>query len=149
MYVGSPKSQALLLWQSPIGEGPYLKALHKRGAGLHHIAIAVTDFAAYHQQLSELGWLLHPNSLNGYKVGSTVYYVRPGVHTVLELIPQSELLMGERFVTGLEIPTEKRLAHMITGLELPGVVPAVPGGFRLSIGDRTWTLQDFLSQDAS
>ena len=42
IYIESDKSASLLLMQ-PTKEGPYQKALNKRGPSLHHIAIDVID----------------------------------------------------------------------------------------------------------
>ncbi|UYV12353.1 MAG: hypothetical protein NCW75_13765 [Phycisphaera sp.] len=62
LYLGPPGRPGRLLLIEPLGEdGPYARALWKRGPGLHHAAFATASIDAF---LSDNpGWLLHPISL--------------------------------------------------------------------------------------
>jgi catechol 2,3-dioxygenase-like lactoylglutathione lyase family enzyme len=63
VYVGDYQNQSgLLLLLEPIGDGPYKRAMTKRGPSLHHIAIDVLDMKKFTFQASQSGWQLHPVS---------------------------------------------------------------------------------------
>ncbi|MBL4850530.1 MAG: hypothetical protein JKY65_33855 [Planctomycetes bacterium] len=83
VYLGDPKRPALLLLLQPISEGPYARALAKRGPSLHHVAIQVPDLNAFAGQVK--GWLLHPHSLESQRKANTLWFARPGVGTLLEV----------------------------------------------------------------
>ena len=57
LYVGSPAMGRILFMQA-IAEGPYQRALEKRGEGLHHIALDVESIDAFVSQISGSGWYL-------------------------------------------------------------------------------------------
>jgi hypothetical protein len=79
----SSYSGALLLMQ-PNGEGPYQRAMQKRGPGLHHICIKVKKLSEYLSSIAQSGFLLHPYSLESMKRG-TAYLCRPGIGFLLEV----------------------------------------------------------------
>lgn len=63
IYVGDYQDQSgLLLLLEPIGEGPYKRAMDKRGPSLHHIAIDVLDLKEFLVEAEKVGWQLHPIS---------------------------------------------------------------------------------------
>lgn len=78
-----PYSGALLLMQ-PNGEGPYQRAMQKRGPGLHHICIKVENLSEYIAGIAQSGFLLHPYSLESMKRG-TAYLCRPGIGFIIEV----------------------------------------------------------------
>lgn len=105
IYVGDLKSQmANLLLMQPMKEGAYTRAMAKRGAGLHHIAIDVLDLEAYIDQLSGSGWLLHPKSLKTIKHSQTAYLARPDVPTLIEVQQRNTLSESPHFITSMAIP---------------------------------------------
>jgi hypothetical protein len=76
-------SGAILLMQ-PIGDGPYKRAMAKRGPGLHHICIKVGSLSKFIAEIANSGFLLHPYSLESMKHG-TAYFCRPGIGFLLEV----------------------------------------------------------------
>lgn len=84
-YLYHPKQSggAVLLMQ-PTGEGPYNRALKKRGQGLHHICIRVKQIESYLEEISQTGFLLHPCSIRTFK-HKTVYLCRPGINFLVEV----------------------------------------------------------------
>lgn len=105
IYVGDLQSQmGNLLLMQPIKDGAYARAMAKRGAGLHHIAIDVLDLEAYIDQLSGSGWLLHPKSLQTIKHSQTAYLARPYVPALIEVQQKNTLSESPHFITGMTIP---------------------------------------------
>jgi len=121
IYIGSYEKTALLLLQGVIGDGPYKKALIKRGYGLHHIAICTDDFEEYNEKLSNLGWYIHPNSMKKYYHNKAMFYIKPGVKTIIELLIKNELMDGERFIEEVIVNVDKRLENCINGLGIKGL----------------------------
>jgi len=85
VYVGEPGQQGRLLLMQPLGDGPYQRALSKRGPGLHHVAIGVADLSAFLSRDAS-GWLLHPHSVESISSCSTTWLARPGVGTLVEVV---------------------------------------------------------------
>jgi len=84
VYTGSDNQSARLLLIEAIAEGPYQKALFKRGTGLHHIAINVNSFDDYLEKLNESGWYLHLHSWQSQK-HHTLWLSRAGLPLLIEL----------------------------------------------------------------
>ncbi|MBN1150459.1 VOC family protein [candidate division WOR-3 bacterium] len=105
---GGENVPALLLIQA-IADGPYSRALEKRGPGLHHIGCVCGDIEKEVSRCSILGLLLHPISLLTRKYG-VVWLCRPGVPYLVELMEnpeQSEILFDKetiRLPAGTRIP---------------------------------------------
>lgn len=76
--------QAAILLMQPIGEGPYQKAMKKRGPGIHHICIRVDNIGEFCEEIAGSGFLLHPSSLRTFSHG-VVYLCRPGIPLMLEV----------------------------------------------------------------
>lgn len=121
IYIGNPEYQALLLLQAAAGDGAYRRALEKRGTGIHHLAISTDDFESSNEKLSILGWFVHPHSLRKYKRGTTVFYVRPGVHTILELITKKDMPTGLCLISEVLIHTEPGKENCINGIGVSGL----------------------------
>jgi catechol 2,3-dioxygenase-like lactoylglutathione lyase family enzyme len=83
LYLGDPERPGLLLLIQPEGDGPYARALAKRGPGLHHVALDVPDAAAFVQGAGP--WLLHPASLTTLPGGRTAWLARPGAGVLIEV----------------------------------------------------------------
>lgn len=63
VYVGDYQEQSgLLLLVEPNGDGPYQRAMSKRGPSLHHIGIDVLDMKEFLSEATKIGWQLHPIS---------------------------------------------------------------------------------------
>ncbi len=73
LYIDNDNQMGRLLLMQAIGDGPYKRALEKRGAGLHHIALDVEDIDSFVDQLNSSGWQLHPKSLSFYNKNRQVY----------------------------------------------------------------------------
>jgi predicted nucleotidyltransferase len=55
-YVGESGRAHRLLLVEAIAEGPYLRAMHKRGSGIHHLGLSTTDLNVAFDSLSRDGW---------------------------------------------------------------------------------------------
>ena len=85
---GDDKVPAILLMQA-IADGPYRRALKKRGTGLHHVGCVCSNIEKEITSGSAKHLLLHPISLQSYKHG-TVWLCRPGLPYLIELIQSPE-----------------------------------------------------------
>ena len=99
IYIESDKSAALLLMQ-PTKEGSYQRALKKRGPSLHHIAIDVLNLDQFINEISESGWLLHPNSLESIRDIRVAWLARPGFPSLIEVAEVKEFKSDFEFVGG-------------------------------------------------
>lgn len=81
---GPAGSPSLLLVQA-IADGPYARALQKRGPGLHHIGCVTTDLDVAVRHCGQHRLLLHPISLSTYQRWG-VWLCRPGVPFLIELM---------------------------------------------------------------
>ena len=75
IYIERDKSNSLLLME-PIKAGAYQRALEKRGPGLHHLAINVSNLEDYILSLAGSGWFLHPRSIKTIKQSQTAYLAK-------------------------------------------------------------------------
>lgn len=139
-YIGNLEYTALLLVQAVMRDGPYKRALDKRGPGIHHIAIATDDFDAFNEKLSSLGWFVHPESFKGYKKGKTVFYIRPGVKTILELVTAKELDLGPQFITDVSVEVESGKEKYIEGIGLPGLTCSSKDEAYIVIQGKKWSI---------
>jgi hypothetical protein len=79
-----PSGRPSLLLIESIGEGPYRKALQKRGPGLHHFGLKTSSLEDSVSYFSGQGLLLHPISLKTV-AQRTAWMCRPGVPFLVEL----------------------------------------------------------------
>ncbi len=142
-YAGAEELHARLLLMTPIGPGPYEKALKKRGAGLHHIAIDVDDMDSFIHKMSSIGWLLHPSSLARYKSGLAIYFARPGVNTLIE-VENRKIENADYFIGPIHIAVEHGNEKYIHGLSLSNLIPTTDKDFSFEIDDRTYTMDMLL-----
>lgn len=102
VYLGDSTGSALLLLMQPTSdEGPYARALRKRGPGLHHVALRVPQLERFARELR--GWLLHPASLETLASSRTVWLARPGVGALVEVC-EGRADPGPPAIEALELP---------------------------------------------
>lgn len=142
IYIGDSESQALLLLQAAASDGVYRRALEKRGPGIHHVAVCTDDFNAANEKLSGLGWLVHPGSLRNYKKGATVFYVRPGVGTILELITRKEAPSGPALISEVMVHTDSGKENYVDGIGIPGLKGSNDGEPYVVIHGRRWNVDE-------
>ncbi|MEZ6188800.1 MAG: VOC family protein [Planctomycetota bacterium] len=131
-YVGGGGARLLLL--EPIAEGPYRRALERRGPGLHHLAYVAQDPA--HTLAALPGWFLHPHSLASQP--RTLWACRPGL-PLLEL-SQGQAPRGASFVTGVELACAPELVPHLAPLAASDC-PLRPGPVtRLELEGSPWEL---------
>lgn len=137
-YVGNPDTHgALLLAMEAIGPGPYQRALHKRGPGLHHIAVVTHDLDAYGGEVAATAVLLHPASLHTLKHGG-LWLCRPGMPFLIEVVqvPAAEYTPGaSRFITGVELAMDTTADGIARALLPDFVTRKIAGPTRLMCAD--------------
>lgn len=136
VYLGDPDRPARLLLLESTGEGPYQRALQKRGPGLHHVAVEVADPAAFAAEAQ--GWLLHPHTLQSQP--RTLWFARPGVGALLEVTKGGAITGAPQLCVGVSVEDEAlgKLLELAPGLEAAPVGGAwieVEGGPRLAVAD--------------
>jgi catechol 2,3-dioxygenase-like lactoylglutathione lyase family enzyme len=146
VYIGDNNNQGLLLLQEPAGEGPYKRAWQKRGPGLHHIGIVTDDFLFFNDKLGKAGWLVHPRSLKNFKPGNTVYYARPGVNVILEIITKKHLQNSPAFISQVNVPVKDGMYKYIDQLNIQGITAQEQLPFFFIIQNKRWFLKDFEQQ---
>lgn len=103
IYVGRSVMGRVLLMQA-IGDGPYQRALEKRGEGLHHIALDVENIDEFINQISGSGWYLHPRSLDLYNKSKQVYLCRPGIPVLIEIQERKIFAEDDYFIQKVGFP---------------------------------------------
>jgi hypothetical protein len=129
IYMGNLELQnATLLLMEPIKEGPYFRAMAKRGPSLHHIAIDVLHLEQFIDHISSSGWLLHPKSLKTIKEQNTAYLCRPNLPTLIEVQQKKQLLKKPYFIEEIKIPRiSKRELEMFYSLGIKQVTISEQG----------------------
>jgi hypothetical protein len=84
-YVGPAGSGGRILLIEATGEGPYRETMERRGPGLHHVAITVTDLDDFLESPTVSCWFLHPRSFKTRRESGTVWLARPGVEALIEV----------------------------------------------------------------
>ncbi len=114
VYIGSDQELGRILLMEATGEGPYYRALQKRGPGIHHIAITVPSLSQFVNNISSSGWLLHPISLE-YSKHKQIYVCRPGNPTLFEVIESSNTNETESYyIHKVQFPfTSEKLLHAL------------------------------------
>lgn len=131
IYVGHSHQTARLLLVEPVAAGPYLRALEKRGPGLHHIGLLVADVRAYVQALSGTGWYLHPKSLGTVERQSTAWLTRPGVGFLVEAHERMPPSGVTPLIKRLSLPDSVCSAAMIQALGCPSLASSAGPGAAL------------------
>ncbi len=131
LYLGEPGQAARLLLLQPLdaaADGPYARALRKRGEGLHHLALHVPDVAACVQALAP-HWQEHPTA-----PGPARWLFRRGVGCLLEVYA-GKAAGGAPYVEAVQVPcVDDDGAARLQALGLPAVQA---GEAALQIAGRT------------
>jgi hypothetical protein len=106
VYIGRGNGRVLLM--QPTGEGPYLKALNRRGSGLHHIAIDVEDTQDYLHQIKGSGWYIHPDSLSLFLDHQCLFLARPQTELLIEVQQRKSLSKEDFFVQKINLSIKRR-----------------------------------------
>jgi methylmalonyl-CoA/ethylmalonyl-CoA epimerase len=130
-YLGEARTPGRLLLIEPISDGPYAKALAKRGPGLHHVGLAVVDLDAFiADAVAGSGWLVHPRSFETRRASNIVWLCRPGVEALIECMQTDEAPSGEPAVEQLSIAgldSSPGLASIFSGSGVEVVAGAKSG----------------------
>ena len=134
VYLGEGSQPGKLLLLQPLGsEGPYARALAKRGPGLHHVAFHVAKAEEF--LLEHPGWLLHPHSLDSFDRYRTLWLARPGEGTLVEVHQGEASYAGGPLVERLEVPVaDPALEELLVGLG--GSTVFAPGEAVVTVGGR-------------
>ncbi len=117
-YVTLGKDLPRLLLIEPLSEGPYLRALHKRGPGLHHIGATVHSLTSAISVLSSAGLFMHTVSIATLKQG-TIWLCRPGMPFLIELTetnPPESQIPGRQASLSLELPSGSQIPERVVSL---------------------------------
>ena len=133
VYVGNGTASLLLL-QPLTSDGPYARALGKRGPGLHHVALRTPDLEEFLRGVR--GWLLHPASVDTIARSRTAWLARPGVPTLVE-VQEASAAEGEPLVTAVEVPGPLDALTPSAGLDASpdGTIRLTVAGRRRSVSD--------------
>lgn len=124
IYVGNTDWSAKLLLMGPVKVGAYSKAMEKRGPGLHHIAIDVSDLEEYILALAGSGWYLHLKSLESIKKTRTAWLARPGTAMLIEVQERQDFEDTPSLIKRIEIPLSDRERSMVNALALNTILPS-------------------------
>lgn len=153
VYVGGNCSNTLLLMEA-IKDGPYKRALEKRGPGLHHLAIDVENLENFISKISGSGWLLHPMSLQTIKNSKTVYLARPGFPALIEVQEKSEpqnIAISSQaniesetkfFVTQINLKMNYELEYLLKPIGLNEIVKPTTLSNSLNIGGHVFKMEE-------
>ncbi len=127
-----------LLLMEAIGDGPYKRALQKRGPGLHHFGCATDNLNKAVDHFSQFGLLLHPISLNTLK-NSVVWMCRPGVPFLIELYESPELTTENEYLLSIQMRNLPQLKiDWIPGLKL---IRSSSPHIHISLGDTHFSIE--------
>ena len=95
---GDDKWASVLLMQA-FKDGPYMRAMKKRGPGIHHIGCVCKSIEEEVFQKNASNLFLHSISLKTFESG-TIWLCKPGLPFLIELFqdPKSTLLLQESAV---------------------------------------------------
>ena len=150
IYIGDlDKDSSKILLVEPHGDGPYRRALHKRGPGLHHLGIDVENLVEYCTMLGRVGWLLHSFSLISATKYQIVYLVRPGVPLMLEVRENGTTQRSPALLHGLTLARLTKHKPMIRamGLENVRIYLATSGGVVFKTSKGRFSLKEVLARD--
>ena len=115
----SKRGPSVLLLEA-VQDGPYRRALDKRGPGLHHLGLATDSIEQATAELHRLGLLLHPISLTTQSHGC-VWMCRPGVPFLVELYKPRDLEAAEHAPVRIDLPAGSQGGGLIPQL-LPNLI---------------------------
>lgn len=112
-YIQLTEQSPKLLLLQPIAEGPYARALAKRGPGLHHLGVSTASIEKRIPQLTQHGLFLHPISIQTLKQG-TVWLCRPGMPFLIEVFESDADHHADPFE--LALPASSQLPESLSDL---------------------------------
>ena len=123
IYVGLTQGNSLLLME-PIQPGAYLRAMHKRGPGVHHLAVDILNLDHFLSSISGSGWYVHPASIRAMRATQSVFLTRPGFPALIEIQERDVLNVQKLFVEKVTLPIPASLAHLAQAIGLDEVLIA-------------------------
>jgi hypothetical protein len=118
------KAPGRLLLVEPAGEGPYARALARRGPGLHHLGLTATDLSAFAASLPASGWYVHPFSLRGGAKLGDLWLFRPGFPALVEVFQGAWSAEPAGLIQGVELPLAGGLHALLADLGCQALLPA-------------------------
>lgn len=143
IYIESDKSASLLLMQ-PTKEGPYQKALNKRGPSLHHIAIDVIDLEISIKQMTDMGWQLHANSQETIKDIRVAWLFKSGFPSLIEVSEVSAFSTAAAFVKKIKLAIPLEHQKLLNGLSLHNYINKTSGETELLIDNKHFKISDLI-----
>lgn len=139
IYLEREKGNSLLLLE-PTKDGPYQRALKKRGPGIHHLAIDVLNLEAFIESLLGTGWLLHPTSLKTIKHTQTAYLARPGFPALIEVQEREKLIEKSLFVDEILLRIDPMLVGLVRAIGLDKIVKPTVEAPLISMGGHSFEI---------
>ena len=134
IYFGSyKKNSGLLLLVEAITEGPYQRALTKRGPSLHHIGLIVQDLKKFVIKAQQAGWKLHPVSQQSIEHSETAWFFLEGVPTLIEVYENNEISTQPVQVTKVELPIKTSQIQLFEEIGLGGIVSSIADGIHITV----------------
>lgn len=123
----------------PIADGPYARALAKRGSGLHHLGCTTDNLDLAINHLAACGLLLHPISLKTI-AKQVVWLCRPGLPFLLELDHRPDAEPPQFTQTVLELPQPILYKHADELIAACSIRTAPDNRLHIAIGDVAFEL---------
>lgn len=142
-YLGPEGVSGRVLLLQPIADGPYLRALRRRGPGLHHLAIEVRDVEAAVAGLAGSGWYLHPVSLATVRDHRTAWLARPDAATLIELV-EGTAVAPVPVAARITVPASVTRPGLFTALGCPEIDESTGSDPVLRLGDDSLSLSEIL-----
>ena len=101
----------MLLLMQPVAQGPYMRAMKKRGPGLHHIGGTTGSISALLPRIAEHRLLVHPISLHTI-ARKEVWLCRPGVPFLVEITEDDS---SDSVMCRLELPAKWPVPPFVRG----------------------------------
>jgi hypothetical protein len=140
--VGEESLLGRLLIVEAIGIGPYQRAIEKRGPGLHHLALNVSDLEEFILSLSGSGWLLHPHSIASMKY-KTAWLTRPGMPLLIEVHQIKPQETPSFFVEEISFPEIFHGGSLLQNLACPQLSLKKVTELNLRINQKQYSLSNF------
>lgn len=148
IYVGDDYAWGRLLLIEAMSEGPYARALSKRGPGLHHIALNVSHLEKFIHGLSGSGWYLHPSSLKSIRDSKTAWLTRPGIPMLVEVFATNHSVQNSNdtlFVSSVEIPLSDHKPGLLAALCTAHIQPSGDSEVWLTIENTRSPLSEIIT----
>lgn len=145
VYIEGNRPNSLLLME-PLKDGPYKRALQKRGPGIHHIAIDVLNLELYLGSIASSGWLLHPMSIKTIKEAHTAYLARPGFPTLIEVHEQIKLEQKSQplFVNQIKFSFDSKLLRLLPPIGCSKLISQTENEITLMLDEHTIRFMDLI-----